>query len=100
MAEKDEIVLLKSGGPQMVITYVIKSGDGSREKAARMKGFKKGDIVCEYQQEMPNGQMKTITNTFKAVCLKYPDGRFVAEQSACKDDDDDDDDEDDDDDDW
>jgi hypothetical protein len=64
-----------------------------------MKGFKKGDIVCEYQQMMPNGQMKIITNTFKAVCLKYPDGRFVAEQSAGRDDDDDDD-EDDDDDDW
>jgi hypothetical protein len=48
---------------------------------------------------MPNGQMKIVTNTFKAVCLKYPDGRFVAEQSAGRNDDDDDD-EDDDDDDW
>jgi uncharacterized protein YodC (DUF2158 family) len=96
MADKGDIVILKSGGPNMVVSYVIKSGDGSREKAARMKGFKKGDIVCEYQQMMPNGQMKTITNTFKAVCLKFPDGRFVAEQSAGGGDDDDDDDDDDD----
>jgi len=98
MAEKGDVVILKSGGPNMVVTYAIKSGDGSREKAARMKGFKKGDIVCEYQQALPNGQMKTITNTFKAVCLKFPDGRFVAEQGAGGDGDGDDDAEDDDDD--
>lgn len=96
MAEKGDIVLLKSGGPNMVVNYVLKAGDGSRERAARMKGFKKGDIVCEYQQLLPNGQYKTITNTFKAVCLKFPDGKFVAEQSDSDDGDDDDDDDDDD----
>ena len=45
---------------------------------------------------MPNSQIKTITKTFKSVCLKFPDGRFVAEQSAGGGDDDDDDDDDDD----
>ena len=94
MAEKGDIVLLKSGSPNMVVSYVLKGGEGSREKAARMKGFKKGDIVCEYQQLMPDGKHKLITNTFKAVCLKYPDGKFVAEQSDSDDDDDDDDDDD------
>ncbi len=89
MAEKGEVVILKSGGPEMVVSYVLKAGDGSREKAARMKGFKKGDIVCEYQQQLPNGQTKLITNTFKAVCLKYKDGKAVAEAGASEDDDDD-----------
>ena len=82
MPEIGEIVMLKSGGPEMIISYILNSGDGSREKAARMKGFKKGDIVCEYQQTLPNGQTKLITNTFKAVCLKYPNGKFVSEQST------------------
>ena len=95
MPDKGDIVILKSGGPNMVVSYVLRGGEGSREKAARMKGFKKGDIVCEYQQLLPDGKYKTITNTFKAVCLKYPDGRFVAEQSAGGDDDDDVDDDDD-----
>ena len=82
MSEIGEIVMLKSGGPEMIVSYILNSGDGSREKAARMKGFKKGDIVCEYQQTLPNGQTKLITNTFKAVCLKYPNGKFVASQST------------------
>jgi uncharacterized protein YodC (DUF2158 family) len=82
MPEIGEIVLLKSGGPEMIISYILNAGDGSREKAARMKGFKKGDIVCEYQQTLPTGQTKLITNTFKAVCLKYPNGQFLAEQSS------------------
>jgi uncharacterized protein YodC (DUF2158 family) len=91
MAEKGEVVILKSGGPEMIVSYVLKAGDGSREKAARMKGFKKGDIVCEYQQQLPNGQMKLITNTFKAVCLKYKDGKAVAEAGADNKEEDDDD---------
>jgi uncharacterized protein YodC (DUF2158 family) len=97
MPDKGDIVILKSGGPNMVVSYVLRAGEGSREKAARMKGFKKGDIVCEYQQLLPDGKYKTITSTFKAVCLKHPDGRFVAEQSAGGGGDDDDDDDDDDD---
>ena len=46
MADKGDIVILKSGGPNMVVSYVLKSGDGSREKAARMNRFTKGDIEC------------------------------------------------------
>lgn len=92
MAKKGDIVLLKSGGPEMLVTYVLKGGEGSREKAARMKGFKQDDIVCEYQTELPNGQTRKITNTFKAVCLKFKDGSFVKDQSDDDGDDDDDDD--------
>jgi hypothetical protein len=66
----------------MIVSYILNSGDGSREKAARMKGFKKGDIVCEYQQTLSNGQTKLVTNTFKAVCLKYPNGKFVADHDS------------------
>jgi uncharacterized protein YodC (DUF2158 family) len=82
MPEIGEIVMLKSGGPEMIVSYILNSGDGSREKAARMKGFKKGDIVCEYQQTLSNGQTKLVTNTFKAVCLKYPNGKFVADHDS------------------
>ena len=90
MAEIGEKVILKSGGPDMIITYVI-MGSNTRDKAAMMKGFKKGDVICEWQQEQKNGKMKGVRQTFSAAMLKYPDGTAVAEASDDDDDDDDDD---------
>ena len=39
MAEVGDVVILKSGGPEMVITYVF-TGKSSRDKVAFLKGFK------------------------------------------------------------
>lgn len=92
MAEIGDVVLLKSGGPEMIIKNILTGSGSSREKAALLKGFKKGDITCEFQTEDAKGNTKRKAQTFKAVCLKTPDGKFLAEVGAGGDDDDDDDD--------
>jgi len=95
MVKIGDIVLLKSGGPEMKVSYIIQSGEGTRDKAARMKGFKKGDLVCEYMQEMATGHHKLITNTFKAVCLTFSNGKFLVEGNQVIEDEEEEDDDDD-----
>lgn len=78
MVEAGDIVILKSGGPEMVVDYVFQ-GDGTREKAAALKGFQEGDMGCSWQQILPNGSTKVMRESFKAATLKFPDGSPVAE---------------------
>lgn len=93
MAEIGDIVRLKSGGPDMIITHVLQ-GNSTRDKAAELRGFKKGDIICEWQQETPDGKTVTKMSTFKAVMLLDANGRALAAGGGKDDDDDDDDDDD------
>ncbi len=69
MPKKGEVVMLKSGGPEMVISYVLNSGEGSREKAAAMKGFNPGDAVCEWQHQIAEDKIKNMRETFKSGML-------------------------------
>jgi len=89
MPEAGETVMLKSGGPPMIITYVFKDGEGTKEKAAAMKGFGPGDCVCEWQHQIGEDKFKTKRETFKAAMLKYPDGSPLPAGGGGDDDDDD-----------
>ncbi|MCH2046581.1 MAG: DUF2158 domain-containing protein [Saprospiraceae bacterium] len=75
----------------MVVTYVLRGEDGSREKAAALKGFQEGDVVCEWQHIIAEDKIKTMRETFKAATLKYPNGIALSGGSGGGDDDDDDD---------
>lgn len=92
MAEPGEVVRLKSGGPDMVITYVFKDGEGSREKFAAMKGFSAGDMTCEWQHKIGEDKFKTMKESFKAAMLVYQNGTPVGEGGGGGGADDDDDD--------
>lgn len=91
MPEIGDVVRLKSGGPDLVITYIL-MGNSTRDKAAELRGFKKGDVVCEWQMEMPDGKTQNKSQTFKAVMLLDLNGRPLAAGGGDDDDDDDDDD--------
>ncbi|WMX13460.1 MULTISPECIES: DUF2158 domain-containing protein [unclassified Aureispira] len=78
MPEIGEVVRLKSGGPDMVITYVYQENEGSREKLALMKGFGPGDIACEWQQVINEENIRTKKESFKAATVVYLDGRPVS----------------------
>lgn len=90
MVKIGDVVLLKSGGPEMIVTYIF-TGRSSRDKVAFMKGFKKGDMTCEWQQDLPKGKKKTVRRSFKAITLMFPNGEPVAVAGEEDDDDDDDD---------
>ncbi|CAA6804883.1 MAG: Unknown protein [uncultured Aureispira sp.] len=79
MPEIGEVVRLKSGGPDMVITYVYQETEGSREKMALMKGFGPGDLACEWQQVINENNVRTKKESFKAASVVYLDGRLVAD---------------------
>lgn len=91
MAQIGDVVLLKSGGPEMIIVYVL-TGEGSREKAAALKGFEVGDVVCEWQHIIAEDKIKTMKETFKAATLKTIDGTPLGGGGGGGGDDDDDDD--------
>lgn len=74
MAEVGDLVMLKSGGPEMRVEYVL-AGDGTREKAAALRGYEEGDIICSWLRIMPNDSQKLEKETFKVSTLKYADGR-------------------------
>jgi uncharacterized protein YodC (DUF2158 family) len=78
MVDAEDIVRLKSGGPDMVVEYVFQD-DGTREKAAVLRGFAEGDVVAIWQQELPNGSTKTMRETFKAVCLVDAKGKPIVD---------------------
>jgi hypothetical protein len=93
MVEIGDIVVLKSGGPDMSVTYVLKGGEGAREKAAAMKGFGKGDVVVEYQETDVNGNTRRVVQSFKAATLVDVNGNpLVGGGGGKKKKDDDDDD--------
>ena len=95
MVSIGDIVVLKSGGPDMTVTYVLRGGEGAREKAAAMKGFGKGDVVVEYMQLDNEGNGRRMVQTFKAATLVTIDGNPLGGGGGGKkkkDDDDDDDD--------
>lgn len=77
MAKAGEIVLLKSGGPNMVVLYVFGESEGTRDKTAAMKGFTEGDCLCEWQHQIGEDKFKTYKESFKASMLMYPDGKAL-----------------------
>jgi uncharacterized protein YodC (DUF2158 family) len=79
MPEIGEVIRLKSGGPDMVITYVYQETEGTREKMALMKGFNAGDVVCEWQQIINEDNIRTKKDSFKATTVVYLDGRPVSD---------------------
>ncbi len=91
MAKEGDIVILKSGGPNMVITYVFKDSEGAREKSAAIKGFKAGDVICEWKHYIDDSNFKTHKETFKAAMLINEDGSPLPSDGGGGDDDDDDD---------
>ncbi len=92
MPKPGEVVMLKSGGPLMIINYVFKGGDGTKEKLAAMKGFGEGDCICEWQMQINEDNFKTKKETFKAAMLVYDNGEPLPSGGGGGDDDDDDDD--------
>ena len=74
MVDADDIVRLKSGSPDLVVEYVFQD-DGTREKAASLRGFAEGDVVCVWQHQLPNGTIKTMRETFKAATLVDENGK-------------------------
>jgi uncharacterized protein YodC (DUF2158 family) len=72
MAEIGDMVKLKSGGPEMRIEYILQ-GDGTREKAAALRGYEEGDMVCSWERVMPDESIKIERETFKAATLKMAD---------------------------
>jgi|VirMetMinimDraft_7_1064189.scaffolds.fasta_scaffold72946_2 uncharacterized protein YodC (DUF2158 family) len=74
-----EVIRLKSGGPDMVITYVYQENEGSREKHATMKGFGPGDVACEWQQVINEDNIRTKKESFKAATVVYLDGSLVSD---------------------
>lgn len=90
MPTAGEVVRLKSGGPNMIITYVFKDGEGSREKFAAMKGLGAGDVTCEWQHQINQDNFKTIKESFKAAMLVYENGAPLPAGGGDDDDDDDD----------
>ena len=92
MPEAGEVVMLKSGGPHMIITYVFKDSEGSREKFAAMKGLAAGDVTCEWQHQINEDTFKTKKESFKSAMLVYADGTPLPASEGGGDDDDDDDD--------
>ncbi len=77
MVDVDDIVRLKSGGPDMVVEYVFQD-DGSREKAAALRGFAEGDVVCTWQHTLPTGSSKVMRETFKAATLVDDTGNPIS----------------------
>lgn len=77
MPKKGEVVRLKSGGPDMIITYVYQDNEGAREKMALMKGFNAGDVFCEWQHVINEDNIKVKKESFKAATLVYTDGSLV-----------------------
>ena len=88
MPERGEIVMLKSGGPMMTITYVFKNADGAREKAANMKGFNIGDCVCEWEHIINEDSKRKMKSSFKSAMLMYSDGTPLPASEGGDDDDD------------
>lgn len=78
MPEVGEVVRLKSGGPDMVITYIYQESEGSREKLAAMKGFGPGDLACEWQQVINEDNVRTKKESFKITTVVYADGRVIS----------------------
>lgn len=74
MPTAGEVVRLKSGGPDMIIIYVFKDEEGSREKLAMIKGFGPGDVTCEWQHQINEDNFKNKKESFKAATLVYTDG--------------------------
>jgi uncharacterized protein YodC (DUF2158 family) len=91
MPKKGEVVMLKSGGPGMMISYVLLDGEGSREKAAALKGFNPGDVVCEWQHQINEDNIKNMRESFKAAMLMYTNGKPLPVGGGSDNDDDDDD---------
>lgn len=79
MPKIGEVVRLKSGGPDMIITYVYKDTEGMKEKMAALKGFEAGDVQCEWQQIINEDNVRTKKESFKAAMLVYNDGSLVAD---------------------
>jgi uncharacterized protein YodC (DUF2158 family) len=77
MPKVGEVVRLKSGGPDMIITYVYKDNEGTREKMALLKGFNPGDVMCEWQQVINEDNVRIKKESFKAATLIYADGSLV-----------------------
>lgn len=73
MVDIGDMVMLKSGGPEMRVDYVLQ-GDGTREKAAALRGYEEGDMVCTWERVMPDESIKIEKETFKAATLKRADG--------------------------
>ena len=90
MPKEGEIVLLKSGGPPMIIYYVYKDDEGSKEKMGAMKGFGPGDCICEWQHHIDEDNVKVMRESFKASMLIYDDGSPLPVGGGGDDDDDDD----------
>ncbi len=68
--------MLKSGGPEMTVEYIF-SGEGTREKAAALRGFQEGDMVCTWEMITIKDEQETrklMRETFKAATLKNADG--------------------------
>lgn len=72
MVDIGDMVMLKSGGPEMKVEYVL-GGDGTREKAAALRGYEEGDMVCSWSRRLPNENIKIEKETFKASTLKRAD---------------------------
>jgi len=89
MPKAGEAVRLKSGGPDMIITYVFKDGEGSREKFAAMKGLGAGDVTCEWQHQIGEDKFKTLKESFKAAMLVYAESGKPLPAGGGGDDDDD-----------
>lgn len=89
MPERGEIVMLKSGGPMMTITYVFTNADGAREKAAVMKGFNIGDCACEWEHIINEDSKRMMRSSFKSSMLMYADGTPLPAAEGGDDDDDD-----------
>jgi uncharacterized protein YodC (DUF2158 family) len=77
MVDVDDIVRLKSGGPDMVVEYVFQD-DGTREKAAFLRGFAEGDVVCTWQHILPTGSTKVMREAFKAATLVDEKGKEIS----------------------
>ncbi len=75
MHKVGDVVVLKSGGPEMIINHIFGDTEGSKDKAAAMKGFAEGDCSCEWQEQIGEDKFRSKKESFKAVMLKDVNGR-------------------------
>ncbi|MEM7104632.1 MAG: DUF2158 domain-containing protein [Bacteroidota bacterium] len=79
-----DIVMLKSGGPEMTILRVIGETENNRmDEAMRMRGYDDGDVLCDWESENSTTRPRKV---FKAVMLMDPNVVEEVEEEITEDD--------------